>query len=137
VQVREYRPEQIVIYGESLGGGVALELATQRPHRALCLVRTFTSIPDMAREVFPLLPMQWLVTDRFDNLKKIEQIAGPVFIAHGTADQLIPYAHGQRLFAAAGKPRRFFPMQGMGHNDPLPPEFFARLRQFLNAYAPL
>jgi fermentation-respiration switch protein FrsA (DUF1100 family) len=137
VQAQEYRPEQIVIYGESLGGGVAVELATRRPHRALCLVRTFTSIPDMAGEVFPLLPVQWLVTERFDNLKKIGQSAGPVFIAHGTADQLIPYAHGQRLFAAAREPRRFFPMQGIGHNDPLPAEFFTSLRQFLATCAPL
>jgi len=103
-----------VIYGESLGGGVALELATRRPHRALCLVRTSRRFRTWPAKCFHCLPVQWLVTDRFDNLKKIEQIAGPVFIAHGTADQLIPYAHGQRLFAAAGKPRRFFPMQGYG-----------------------
>jgi fermentation-respiration switch protein FrsA (DUF1100 family) len=137
VQVQGYQPQQIVIYGESLGGGIALELASRRPYRALCLVRTFTSIPDMAGDLFPWLSVQWLVTDRFDNLKKMGLCAGPVFIAHGTADQLIPYAHGQRLFAAAREPRQFLLMQGIGHNDPLPEAFMATLRQFLEAHAPL
>jgi fermentation-respiration switch protein FrsA (DUF1100 family) len=112
-------------------------MPTPLKRRLIWLGAILISATLIVNAYFPLLPVQWLVTDRFDNLKKIEQIAGPVVIAHGTADQLIPYAHGQRLFAAAGKPRRFFPVQGMGHNDPLPPEFFASLRQFLNAYAPL
>jgi fermentation-respiration switch protein FrsA (DUF1100 family) len=124
-------PGRVVLYGGSLGGGVATDLAARRPHRALVLVSAFTSIPDMAQEQYPWLPARWLVRNRFDNLAKIGRCTRPAFLAHGTADRLVPYAQGERLFAAANEPKRFFPMEGYGHNHTPGPEFYAALRQFL------
>jgi fermentation-respiration switch protein FrsA (DUF1100 family) len=124
--------ERVLIYGGSLGGGVAVDLASRQPHQALILVKTFTSIPDAAQSVYPWLPARWLVRNRFDNLQKIGRCTRPVFIAHGTTDRLVPFAHGKRLFEAASEPKEFLAMTGLDHNDGLSPEFFSRLRSFLN-----
>ncbi len=131
VQTQEVAPERIVLYGGSLGGGVAVDLAKRRPHRALILVSTFTSIPDMAQLLYPWLPARRLVRSRFDNLAKIGQCSQPLFMAHGTADNLVPYAQGERLFAAANEPKQFFGMEGRGHNDMPAADFYSACRAFL------
>ncbi|HEY7159409.1 MAG TPA: alpha/beta hydrolase [Gemmataceae bacterium] len=130
-QVRKVPAERILLYGGSLGGGVAIELAHRRPHRVLVLVASFTSFPDMAQTRFPWLPGRWLVHNNFDNLGKIASCRGPVFIAHAPQDSLIPFKQGQRLFAAAGEPKRFFPMPNYWHNDQPTNEFYPALRDFL------
>jgi hypothetical protein len=125
------RPERIIIYGGSLGGGVAVELARERPHRALVLVSPFTSLPDMAQKLYPWLPARWLVRNRFENLAKIGQCKGPVFIGHGDRDSLVPFAQGQKLFEAANEPKEFFRLAGSDHNDAPGPDFYERLSAFL------
>ncbi len=124
-------PHEILLYGNSLGGGVAVELATRCEHRALVLVKTFTSLPDTASSLYPWLPVHWLMSNRFDNLAKIRTCRRPVFIGHGDGDRLVPYVLGQRLYAAANEPKHFFPMHGAGHNDRMPEEFFTTLQSFL------
>jgi fermentation-respiration switch protein FrsA (DUF1100 family) len=131
VHDRRIDPERIIIYGGSLGGGIAVDLASRKKHRALVLAKTFTSLPDVAQSMYPLLPVRWLMRNRFDSLGKIGHCRNPVFIAHGTADHLVPFALGQRLFAAANEPKELFTVEGGDHNDPLPAEFFHRLRDFL------
>jgi pimeloyl-ACP methyl ester carboxylesterase len=128
-------PRQIVLLGTSLGGGVATELARVHDCRALVLVKTFTSVPDMAQAVVPWLPARYLVRHRFDNLSKLPQIHRPVFIAHGTADTVIPFAHGERLFAAANEPKEFVPLPDEDHNEDVSAEMSNRLRRFFAAYA--
>jgi fermentation-respiration switch protein FrsA (DUF1100 family) len=130
---KKIAPRKITLYGASLGGGVAVDLASRKEHRALVLIKTFTSLPDAACHLHWWLPVpiRLLMTNRFDSLSKIGRCRGPVFIAHGTADTLIPHEQGERLFAAAHDPKRFLPMPGMNHNDELPAEFFTSLRDFL------
>jgi fermentation-respiration switch protein FrsA (DUF1100 family) len=123
--------EGIILYGGSLGGGVAVDLAARRPHRALLLAKTFTSMPDVGKHLHPWLPVHWLMHNRFDNLAKIGKCAGPVVIASGTADELIPFSQGERLFAAANEPKLFVPLEGSDHNAPLPLDFFRAVREFL------
>jgi fermentation-respiration switch protein FrsA (DUF1100 family) len=132
LDVQKFPGDQILLYGGSLGGGVAVELATRRPHRALLLAKTFTSMPDVGQHLYPWLPVRWLMRNRFDNLAKIGKCAGPVVIANGTADALVPFSQGERLFAAANGPKLFYPLQGGDHNDPLPLDFFRAVRHFLN-----
>jgi pimeloyl-ACP methyl ester carboxylesterase len=124
-------PEKIVIYGGSLGGGVAVDLASRKKHRALVLAKTFTSLPDVAQRLHPWLPVRWFMRNRFDNLGKIGRCTSPVFIVHGTADSLVPFEQSQRLFAAANEPKQFMPIDGGDHNDPLPGEFIQKLQAFL------
>ncbi|OAI54843.1 hypothetical protein AYO44_03210 [Planctomycetaceae bacterium SCGC AG-212-F19] len=126
-------PEHIVLFGKSLGGGLATELALHRPHRALVLVKTFTSVPNMARRSWLTSASASMVHNEFDNLAKIGRCPGPVYVAHGDRDQVIPLAQGQQLFTAAPSPKRFFLLKGAGHNDPLPADFLADLAGFLAA----
>ncbi len=136
IQIKGISPGRIIIYGGSLGGGVAVDLASRKTHRALILVKTFTSAPDVGQKMFPWLPVRWVMRNRFDNLEKIGKCNCPVFIAHGTTDSMIPFSLGERLFQAANEPKRFFALEGIDHNDPLPPELFISLRQFLEEEAP-
>lgn len=131
VRDRAIAPEKVLLYGDSLGAAVAVEMATRHAHRALVLSKPFTSIADMARNQLPWLPARWLIRNRFDSLAKIGRCRQPIFMAHGSADTLVPYTQGERLFAAAPQPKQFFGMKGLGHNDPLPPEFHAALLEFL------
>lgn len=124
-------PAKIVIYGGSLGGGVAVDLASRKKHRALVLAKTFTSLPDVGQHLHPWLPVRWVMRNRFDSLGKIGQCTSPVFIVHGTADSLVPSEQGERLFAAANEPKQFMSVEGGDHNDPLPAEFFQKLKVFL------
>lgn len=134
VNEKKIDPRRIILYGGSLGGGVAVDLASRKPHRALVLAKTFTSCPDIAAEMFPWLPVRWLMRNRFDNLTKIKACSQPVFIGHGTLDTIVPFHHGQRLFEAASEPKRFFPIDRADHNDRLPLSFFECLREFLEKH---
>lgn len=133
VQSRGVAPERILLYGGSLGGAVAVELASRFTHRALVLVSAFTSIADMARLQFPWLPVRRVLRHRFDNLAKMGSCRGPVFMAHGTADRIVPFTQGQQLFAAAREPKEFFPMKDHDHQHAPGPEFYRRLSAFLAA----
>jgi fermentation-respiration switch protein FrsA (DUF1100 family) len=130
VDERRIDPGQIILYGGSLGGGVAVDLASRREHRALILAKTFTSMPDVGQSIFPWLPVRWLMRNRFNNLNKIEFCRRPVFIANSMEDELIPFSHGQKLFAAANEPKMFVELKG-GHNEALTEDFFRPLMLFL------
>lgn len=123
---------QIVLLGESLGGGVVVDLAAHDGAGGLILLGTFTSIPDVAAQAFPWLPVgRWLRT-RFDSLAKIGRYPGPVLQFHGDADEVVPYRLAQRLFAAVTDPeKRFVTFAGGRHNDLPPSSFTHELAEFL------
>ena len=108
--------EDIVLYGESLGTGVASWLAVHQAVAGVILEAPFTSIADIAQAQYPILPAQWLVTDRFDNLARIADIDAPVLILHGEADGLIPPDHGRTL-AEEGPTSRLVTFPEGGHSD--------------------
>jgi fermentation-respiration switch protein FrsA (DUF1100 family) len=106
----------VVLLGESLGGGVATWLAAKHPPRALVLASTFTSIPDLAETIYPFLPVHALARIRYDSLARLAHIAAPVLILHSPEDEIVPYAHAERLYAAARGRKRLVQLAG-GHND--------------------
>ena len=113
---RGFRPKQIVIFGKSLGGAVAIELASEISPAGLIVQSGFTSIPDMAAEHFPFIP-RFLVRTRMDALARIPHVRCPILFIYSPADEIIPYAHGQRLFAAATAPKQFHEVAGAAHNE--------------------
>ena len=127
--------KEIVLMGESLGGGVAVDLAAKDGARALVLEDTFTSLPDMAAYHYWWLPVRLLMRSRLDSLSLIGQYHGPLLMAHGDADSIVPIEYAQRLFAAANEPKKFFVQPGADHNDPRSDEFYAELKEFLVATA--
>lgn len=104
-----------IIFGRSLGGAVAVELATRVAADGLILESTFTSIRTLARLMFPP-PLPELPV-HYDSLSKIGRIRMPLLAIHGQKDELIPYSDGQKLFDAAPEPKTWFPLAGAGHND--------------------
>jgi len=104
-------PEQIVVYGRSVGGGSAVDLASRHPVGGLILESTFTSAFRVVVP-FPILPF-----DKFSNLDKLRKVHCPVLVMHGQADQTIPIQHGQRLYEAAREPKMSLWVAEAGHND--------------------
>ena len=130
---RRVPPERIVLYGESLGTAVAVETALRHPPRALILESPFTSVDDMAREVFSPLPMQWVVTFHYDTLSKMPRLGCPVLVLHSSRDEIVPYRMGRRVFEAAPEPKEFLELEG-SHDDgwlEAGPAYPAALRAFL------
>src|SRR5882724_3701193 len=124
-------PEQVLVYGRSLGTGVAVELASRRPHRALILVNPYTSLPDVAARRFGLWPAHLVMRNQFPSSAKIGRCFGATLIVHGTDDNLIPYALGRELYEAANEPKRFLSVEGGRHSGGLPSAFFPTVRDFL------
>lgn len=111
---RNVPAERIVIYGHSLGAGVATELALRVQAAGLILEGAFTSVPDIGAELYPYLPVRWFASQRFANIEKIGRVAMPKLLLHASDDSIVPYAHGQRLFAAASVPKEWVELKG-GH----------------------
>jgi fermentation-respiration switch protein FrsA (DUF1100 family) len=110
-------PERLLVFGESLGSAVALQLAITRPARALVMESPFASIRAMARASFPWLPLAPFVRTRYDNIGKVPRLRIPLLVLHGDRDQIVPFAQGRQVFDAAPEPKRFFAIPGAGHND--------------------
>ena len=110
-------PGWLVLYGESLGSGIAVQMATEIRTGALVLEAPFTSLADMAQRQFPYFPARWLVLDRFDSLAKIGSIPTPLLILHGERDTIVPVDLGRRLFDAANEPKVFHAFPEAGHVD--------------------
>jgi fermentation-respiration switch protein FrsA (DUF1100 family) len=109
--------ERIFVYGESIGGGPACELAATRPVAGLILQSAFTSIADMAALSFPWLPVRWLVRTKFDNLAKLPRVTAPKLIIHSRRDEIIPFGMAERLFIAAAAPKQQLWLDRSRHND--------------------
>lgn len=109
--------DRIVLFGESLGSGVAVQMAVERPVAGLVLQSPFTSVVDVGQDKVPWLPVSLLMTDRFDSLSKIPRITAPLLLIHGEADRVVPVQFGRRLFEAAPEPKTPYFVAGAGHND--------------------
>jgi hypothetical protein len=108
-------PGRIVLFGESLGGAVAAWLAAREKPGLLVLASAFTSVPDLAAEFYPFLPVRWISRFDYNTLESLQSVSCPVFIAHSPHDEIIPFEHGQRLFQAVAGTKQFLPLDG-GHN---------------------
>ena len=108
---------EIIVFGKSLGGGVACEIAQDRGFGALVLESIFTSLKRVARKLFPFLPPGVPLGEVYDSLGKIERVRCPVLVIHGEIDELIPVGEGMDLFNAASEPKELFLVPGAGYND--------------------
>lgn len=115
-EVRNLPADRIVLFGRSLGSGVAAWLGREVKPAGLMLESTFTSLVDIAREIYPLLPVRQLMTIRYPVIEHIEYIRVPVLVAHSPQDEIIPYRFGRKVFEAANEPKQWLEMRG-GHND--------------------
>ncbi len=120
-----------MLYGESLGSGVATKMASERHVALVVLEAPYTSTVDVAAWRFPMVPVRWLMKDRFESLARIDGVREPLLVMHGDADQVIPQAFGKQLFEAANEPKEGFWPQGVGHNDIFDNGGFLAARDFI------
>jgi len=106
--------DKIVLYGESIGGGVALDLARKKEVKAVITEDTFTSIKDMARMAYPFLP-PFIFESKFDSVSNIKKVECPVLIMHSRDDEIVPFYMGEKLYEAAGEPKELLVLRG-SHN---------------------
>jgi fermentation-respiration switch protein FrsA (DUF1100 family) len=127
--------DRIVVFGESLGGGVASWLAARHEPRALVLASTFTSAVDLGAQVYGFLPVRLISRYRYPTLERLHDVRSPVLVIHSANDDIIPFSHGQRLYEAAPEPKALLEIRG-GHNDGfvfVRPEWVRALGEFVDA----
>jgi uncharacterized protein len=124
--------KDIVLMGESLGGGVAVILAGESPARGLVLENTFSSIPEVAAAHYPGLPINMLMRTKFDAASAIKNYHGPLLQFHGDCDTIVPFTLGKKLFDAANQPKKFITITGCDHNDARSRQFYEELGRFLD-----
>jgi hypothetical protein len=116
-EIQGFHPKNIVLYGQSLGGAVAIDLASRHECGGLIVESSFTTGREMARRAFRIPLLEYLIESRFDSLAKIKKVRSPILITHGTRDEVVPFSMGQRLYEAAPEPKTFLPVKDAGHND--------------------
>ncbi len=129
---RGYAPRDIVIHGFSLGSGVAVQLAAERPARALILEAPFTGIDDVAASHFS--GARYLIRDTYRSRDFIGRVHMPVLIAHGDADTVIPFSQGERLFALANEPKQVVRMPGSDHATLMRDGVYPHIWRFLDQH---
>jgi uncharacterized protein len=107
----------VVLWGHSLGSGVAVGLAARHPVAKVILEAPFSSTVDVAALRFPIVPVRWLMLDQFRSDQRIDAVRAPLLIMHGERDWVIPIRFGERLFQLAHEPKRFVRFPGGNHDD--------------------
>jgi len=116
IEERKVPPSQLILFGRSLGGGVASFLGAKEKPAGIILESTFTSLPARAQELYPFFPVKIFAQTHYDNLSRLGQFNAPILIAHAKEDSLIPFHHGEELYEKASEPKSFLEMRG-DHND--------------------
>jgi fermentation-respiration switch protein FrsA (DUF1100 family) len=112
-----YPAGRLVLWGESLGTGVAVGLGAERPVGRVLLESPFTSTADVAAAIYWFVPVRWLMHDQFRSDLRVGKITAPVLVVHGMRDGVVPFAFGERLFEMIRAPKHLMPLPGAGHND--------------------
>lgn len=116
VEERSIPPQNIILFGRSLGGAIAVHLASEQNPAALIVESTFTSVPDLAAELYPWLPVRSMSRFHYNALQKMRSVTCPVLVVHSPQDEIIPIRHGRRIYAAAQEPKDFLEISG-NHNN--------------------
>lgn len=135
VNVRKVPPEKLILFGRSLGGAFAADVAFKNPAAGLILESVFTDAGDMAWKVFPILPLGWAISSKLDAVNKVPHIAAPKLFFHGTRDEVVPYKLGRKVYEAAAEPKQWYDIEGAGHNDTWwvgGRLYFERIRNFVD-----
>jgi fermentation-respiration switch protein FrsA (DUF1100 family) len=126
-------PDRIVLFGHSLGSAVAIELATRVPAAGLILDGALSSVIERAQEAYPYVPVRWIARSRYPSLERIGRLTLPKLFLHARADEVIPLAHGRRLYDVAPPPKTFVALAG-GHGDAFERDsaaYFGAIARFL------
>lgn len=126
------QPKDIAVIGESIGTGVAVQLAAKNEIKALALESPYSSAVEVGAEVYWFLPVRWLMKDPFRSADYIKSVKAPLLIIHGKQDRLIPFTQGEKLFAAANEPKTFVDVPDAGHEISYKEPTWQRIAEFFN-----
>jgi fermentation-respiration switch protein FrsA (DUF1100 family) len=135
---RQIPAERIVVFGHSLGSAVAIDLVSRFPAAGLIVEGAFTSVIDRGQELYPFIPVRWIAGSQFGSLRKMAGLTLPKLFLHANADEVIPAAHGRRLFEAAPQPKTFVELEG-SHGDAFDVDsarYFGSIAAFLSTLTP-
>ena len=126
--------ENIILYGESLGTGVAVELGQSNKFNSIILESPYTSMEKAAKIYYPYLPVKLLLKDKYNSEKKIKNIKTPILIMHGKRDNIVPFYMGKRLFEIANKPKKFLQVEEDDHMLTFNDSLLSEIKNFINKY---
>jgi len=131
---KKIKNEQIVLYGESLGSGVAVEMGKKYNFNSIILESPFTSIENSAKIYYPYLPVSFLLKDRYDSISKIKMVNSPILIMHGEKDDVVPFFMGKELFEKANSPKESYFTPDDDHMMEFNNKLLSELKRFIQKY---
>jgi len=123
--------KNIILYGESLGTAIAIEIAQNNKYAGIILESPFTSMVHMGKKYYPFFPVSFLLKDRYESYKKINKISVPVLVMHGKVDKIVPYAMGKKIYELAEQPKFFYSQEYGDHMVEYDEKLLLALRQFI------
>ena len=126
--------ENIILYGESLGTGVAVEIGQTNEFNSIILESPYTSMEKAAKIYYPYLPVKFLLKDKYNSEKKIKNIKTPILIMHGKKDNIVPFYMGERLFKIANKPKKFLQVEEDDHMLTYNDNLLSEINKFISKY---
>jgi len=125
--------KNIILYGESLGTGVAVEVAQNKKYAGVILESPFTSMVNMGKKYYPFFPVHFLLKDKFESHKKIKNISVPILIMHGEVDKIVPYAMGKKMYELANEPKFFYSQEYGDHMIEYDEKLLLALKKFIQS----
>ena len=131
---RGVETKNIILYGESLGTGVAVEIGQTNKFNSIILESPYTSMIKAAKIYYPYLPVKFLLKDKYDSEKKIKNIKTPILIMHGKKDNIVPFHMGKKLFETANEPKKFLQIEEDDHMLSFNDNLLLEIKNFINKY---
>ena len=133
LNMRGIQDENIILYGESLGTAVAIEVAQNKNYAGVILESPFTSMINMGKKYYPFFPISFLLKDKYESNKKINKVSCPVLIIHGKVDKIVPYTMGEKMYEVANQPKFFYSQEYGDHMVEYNEKLLSALRKFIQS----
>jgi len=130
---RGIKEKNIILYGESLGTGVVVEVAQNKNYGGIILESPFTSMVNIGKKYYPFFPVKFLLKDKFESYKKINKVRIPVFIIHGKVDKIVPYDMGKKMYELANEPKYFYSQEYGDHMVEYDEKLLLALKKFVES----
>ena len=131
LKAKGVKEKNIILYGESLGTGVAVEVAQNKNYAGVILESPFTSMVNMGKKYYPFFPVSLLLKDKFESYKKINNISVPILIMHGKVDKIVPYDMGKKMYELANEPKFFYSQEYGDHMIEYDEKLLSALKKFI------
>ena len=133
LNMKGIKDKNILLYGESLGTAIAVEIAQNKKYAGIILESPFTSMVNMGKKYYPFFPVTYLLKDKFESYKKINNISVPVFIIHGKVDKIVPYSMGKKMYELANPPKFFYSQEYGDHMVEYDEKLLLALGQYIKS----